>query len=485
MFFEQYPEFISEDSRKVRTWSPVTAETLNNRHEVLAPKWLVEGNSVLDLGSCLGASGHWCLSQGARDYTGVELQPEMATKSKELLGKYWSQNKFHIMNSDIRAFLDAEIKKGYKYDVVLMLGVIYSFINTYEILEKISKICNYAIVIDGAYPSFMTTLDVPIMHITHRQQMNSDVEGMAYNGTSCVPSPAALRHMFDTLGFEDREGLIYPKIVTDATSTHDTYNLPAIRKGLRGCPTPSRYMIRFYNTNKFSAKELARIVEQKDKSNLTPMADKPIQEQPWKFDGNVADRFQREAEIHIPDYDRVIKMCIDVVVATFKDKTPKILDVGSALGNTLEQFSLRGYKNVWGVESSKEMIDRSVFTSRIIESETMPEGPWDVVLANWVLHFIQNRKEYLTDIYSEMEDGGVFILTDKMTHTAEMETLYHQMKYDNGASIEEVQKKKASLYGVLTPKSLIWYITTLHEIGFKDIQVINARYMFTTIYARK
>lgn len=484
MFFEQYPEFISEDSRKKRAWSPVTAETLSKRHEVLAPKWLVEGNSVLDLGSCLGASGHWCLSQGARDYTGVELQPEMATKSNELLGKYWSQNKYQIVNKDIRTFLDEEIEKGYKYDVVLMLGVIYAFINTYEILEKISKICDYVVVIDGAYPQYMITPDAPIIHITHRQHINSDEEGKAYMGTSCVPSPNAVRFMFETLGFEDREGIIYPKPVSDLTM-HDTYVLPSRRYGIKSYPTPSRYMIRFYNTKKFSAKELAKIVEEKDKSRLVPMANKPEQPKPWVFDGSVADRFQREAEIHIPDYERVIKMCVEIVENTFEDKDIKIIDVGSALGNTLEMFYTKGYTNVYGVESSEAMIAKSAYKSKITHSDKLPDGPWDVVLANWTLHFIHDRKEYLERTFNEMSENGLLVLTDKMNSTVEIDALYQKSKLDNGATPEEVEQKKQAIMGVLVTKPLIWYITTLHEIGFREIQVVNSKYMFNTIYARK
>ena len=59
------------------------------------------------------------------------------------------------------------------------------------------------------------------------------------------------------------------------------------------------------------------------------------------------------------------------------------------------------------------------------------------------------------------------------------------MKLDNGATREEVERKKASLAGVLTVKPVTWYIDTLKNIGFVDIQVINSRFMFNTLYARK
>ena len=80
-FFTQFPEFVAQDSRKDRGFSPVTIETLDNRHLVTTPKWLVEDMTVLDLGSCLGATGHWSLSQECKHYTGVEVQPELASTS--------------------------------------------------------------------------------------------------------------------------------------------------------------------------------------------------------------------------------------------------------------------------------------------------------------------------------------------------------------------------------------------------------------------
>jgi tRNA (cmo5U34)-methyltransferase len=290
--------------------------------------------------------------------------------------------------------------------------------------------------------------------------------------------------MFDTLGFEDREGIIYPKPVSDLTM-HDTYVLPSRRFGVKSYPTPSRYMLRLYNMRKFSSKELSSVVVTQDESRLVPMAIKPYQPTPWKFDGDVAERFQREAEIHIPDYDRVLKMSVELVDKVFDNKDVRVLDVGSALGNTLEVFYIKGYTNVYGVESSEAMIAKSLYKHRVMHSDQIPDGPWDVVLANWTLHFIHERREHIQQIYNNMSDNGLVILTDKMNSSVEVDALYQQSKLDNGATPEEVDRKKQSLLGVLVTKPLTWYLNTLHEVGFREIQIINNKYMFTTIYARK
>lgn len=51
-FFSQYPEFVENDTRKDRGYSRVTIESLDKRHKAMAPDWLVDGMTVLDLGSC-------------------------------------------------------------------------------------------------------------------------------------------------------------------------------------------------------------------------------------------------------------------------------------------------------------------------------------------------------------------------------------------------------------------------------------------------
>lgn len=483
-FFEKYPEFVESDSRKVRGWNPVTVDTLNKRHEVCAPKWLVEDHSVLDLGSCLGATGHWVLSNGARDYTGVEVQEQMATTSQKLLSKHWSPNQFTIVNKDIRSFLKQEIEYGHKYDVIFAMGVTYAFLNTYELLEDITKLCKYAVVFDNIYPNCMISPDVSIIDFHREQHINSSTAGVAYHGAGARVSPNALRVMMESFGFQDKEGLLYPKKLED-DNVHNAW-LSIVRRPSQSYPLPSRYIMRLYNMEHITVRQVADNVINSNQKSTAKMIDNPTIEKQWEFNEDVANTFYREAEVHIPDYHRVISLCADVTKQVYgKNKEIKIIDVGSAIGTTVEFMKHKGYPNSYGVECSASMISKSVYKENIIHSDQFPEGDWNVVMANWTLHFIHERKEYLQSIYNNMSGNGILLLTDKMDHTVEIEELYHKMKLDNGATREEVERKKASLVGVLTTKPLTWYIETLRNIGFVNIQVINSKYMFNTIYARK
>lgn len=50
----------------------------------------------------------------------------------------------------------------------------------------------------------------------------------------------------------------------------------------------------------------------------------------WKFDGSVAETFYEHAKKHIPDYEKVIELCVDVARRRLPSDA-KILDVGSAV----------------------------------------------------------------------------------------------------------------------------------------------------------
>lgn len=486
-FFINYPDFVDLDSRKDRGFSQVTLESLDKRHAAMTPGWLVDGNTVLDLGSCLGATGHWCLSNGASHYTGVEVQPELVNTSRTLLSKYWDQTKFTVLEQDVREFLDSKIASGQKYDVVILIGVIYAFLDTYGILDKLSKISDYTIVIDSIYPWPMMSPDVAMIDVIRKQHINSSDSNTAFAGAGARPSPAALKIMFESLGFKDKEGVIYPEQLSDKT-VHDSYSTLVERLGPHTYKLPSRYLMRYFKSDRPSIRQVGDLVKNNVAGAKEKMKESPrvLVANSWTFDSTVAGRFQQEAETHIPDYSRVIDMCLDYTDQVFKStKDIKVIDVGSALGNTMDKYIKAGYANIYGVDNSEAMNARSLHPARVTISNELTEGPWNCILANWTLHFIVERRAYLQRMYDQLESGGFIIVSDKMDHSMETETLYYDFKRKNGVTEEVIQQKKKALIGVLTTKPLQWYLDTMNEIGFLDIQVINSKYMFSTIYARK
>lgn len=499
-FFDDYPEFIELDSRVNRKHhGPVTAESMSKRHEAMMPETLVTGKTVLDLGCWMGASGHWALAHGASHYTGVEIQPSLVETGQRLLSKYWTANQFTLEQKDIEVYLDECILNGKTFDIVVLIGVVQCYLNFYEFLTKVTKVTTDIVIIDNAYSRIRFATSGNFVEIDSRQHCTSGDQ--YYTGAGIAISPGALNIVMDTLGFVSPEGLIVPtriddRDINDAYSDHYplidysvNYNyefkkfLPNRLKGW--VPSaPIRYLIRYQRY----VKSVDTLSETVKNNTLRP---EPIDEslinykQQWEFDEKVAVCFQDEAERHIPDYHRVVELTCELIDVSFDSKDIDIIDVGSALGYTVNYLKNYGYTNVRGVEKSEDMIRHSLHNKLIYHSDQFPASDYDVVIANWTLHFIEDKESYLREIYRNLRPGGMLILTDKMTYTDTSEKLYHNFKRKRGVSEEIIEQKKQALEGVLTCKPLHWYMSTLTSLGFNEVELVNSSYMFNTVYAKK
>lgn len=207
----------------------------------------------------------------------------------------------------------------------------------------------------------------------------------------------------------------------------------------------------------------------------------------WAFDEGVAADFVAHARRHIPHYESVIDACVGIALAAFPQRDAKIIDVGSATGYTMQKLRDAGFANVYGVDSSRAMLDRSIVKENLILSECFPAdaGPFDMIIANWTLHFIGEREAYLRDIFTALKPGGIFVLSEKMESTRFVHDRYHDFKRAQGVSDAEIAAKEASIEGVLTTKPLDWYLGALARIGFSDIDVIDAAWCFRTILCKR
>lgn len=208
----------------------------------------------------------------------------------------------------------------------------------------------------------------------------------------------------------------------------------------------------------------------------------------WTFDAKVAAEFDLIAQKQIPNYDLVIGRCIEVASVQFKtNSSAKIIDIGSAKGRTLTRLYEAGFHNIYGVESSPHMKAASAFSERIILSEHFPleHAPFDMALANWTLHFIQAREDYIRDIFKGLQPSGLFIFSDRMLGSDISYQHYLDFKRKSGVSEADIKAKEAALKGVLEPRPLAWYQNTLQQTGFKDIEVIDAAWCFNTVMCRK
>lgn len=478
--FLENSEFINQDNRSERLESVVTATSLFNRCEAFLPD--VSGKKILDLGCCIGAMGHWCLTNGATHYTGIEVQEKYAVTAQKLLGEHHNPDKFIIKQTDILSFLENNKEN---YDIIIVIGVIYAFVNIFDVIKKITSICNDEIIID----SLNTLFDYnyrPVIEILEKQKINNSLDiQKALSGVGVRPTEEALKIIFSLYEFPQHEKII-PKAIENFE--HDAYNdlVLSPNKPIK----PTRFAYRFIKTKKdVKLYELNDILVNGLADQTQPLITPTfIKAGSWEFNEEVAKRFYQEALNNIPDYVKTITLLIDTVKQKFKNSEDLlILDVGSAIGYTIDRLLKAGFKNVYGSESSQDMITNSNHLERIYFTSHIPfDKRWDVIIINWTLHFINSKLEFLKEIYNSLPRGGMLFLTDKMTcENIELNKAYYDFKIDRGMTIEDIENKKKAIEGILTTKPLSWYIITLSEIGFKDINIENSRFMFNTITARK
>jgi tRNA (cmo5U34)-methyltransferase len=478
-FFDEYHEFIDQDPRKIRDVTTVSSESLHKRCSVLLPQWLVEGKTILDLGHCMGAFGHWALSHGAKHYTGVDIQKDFCYKSGLLLSKHWEADKFKIVCSDLIQHLNTCQEK---YDIIIACGSIHGCSDPFEILKAITNKSNQYVVIETLD---IHEVDYPTI-LFKPYRMNSKYSKYHYTGWSPIIGFNALRTVMNEYGYSIHGDRIYPERIVDG---HDSYNdiiQHADRSKLDSLP--NRFMVRYVKDSTIKKSLHSKIITNNVNTSTASNAKHNyiiVKPEMWKFDDAIAKRFQEEATNNIPDYERVIDICLSIAKIKV-DSESTIVDVGSALGHTMNKFVTNGFNNVIGIESSQAMIDNSQYKDKVIISDVYPsELKSDFVMANWTLHFVVERKKYIQDVYDSLSDGGVFIISDKTSQTEEIKELYYDFKRQNGVSDEYIYEKEKKLQGYMHPYPADWYIETLKDIGFKNIQIINAKLGFVTFYCEK
>jgi hypothetical protein len=228
-------DFIESDNRRERVVNPVSAAQMNNKHEALFPEEMVRGKSVLDLGCCIGATGHWCLSLGAASYTGVELQAEYATTARTLLEKH-HPGKAIVFAAPIETWLATNQQA---YDVVAALGVIYVFTDYYSVLANITRAAKETVAIEALYHDVRRLgEEFSGVMFVDRQSINLADENASLFGKGTRISPNGLRWLMRDFGFET-PGLIKPRPLESGV---DVYN-EDLKKARR-----ARYLMRFTRT---------------------------------------------------------------------------------------------------------------------------------------------------------------------------------------------------------------------------------------------
>lgn len=241
--FDLQSEFIDLDVRKNRPTKakddkgyniysyPLTVEFMNRRHSVMLPPEVIQGKTILDVGSCMGATGAWCLYHGAKHYTGVEVQPTYIKLSNQLLSKYYKSEQFEIVNQPAE-----HMRFNKRFDIVVASGILYGVFDPFSLVKSITSLARERVIIESRHPYLgyrtlwqkMTGddffrdrgLTASIIQVTENNKMSSADSDYMYVVSSTVVSVRALTFIFNHNGW-DADLSLYHKAEKEIPEIYD------------------------------------------------------------------------------------------------------------------------------------------------------------------------------------------------------------------------------------------------------------------------
>lgn len=225
----------------------------------------------------------------------------------------------------------------------------------------------------------------------------------------------------------------------------------------------------------------------------------------FTFDENVANVFSDMIHRSLPGYDLVISM-INVLTGFYAEHNRNYYDLGCSLGTatiSMGKALINQNCRIIAIDNSKAMIkqcQRNIEKSSInvpvelicSDLQNIQIENAKIVLMNFTLQFIEQNKraEILKNIYNGLIDGGILILSEKVTFTQKSdydfnESLFVEFKKTNGYSELEISQKRTALEKVLIPDTIEQHQDRLKHCGYSDSKIWYRCLNFASIIAFK
>ncbi|MFV7791065.1 carboxy-S-adenosyl-L-methionine synthase CmoA [Aliarcobacter lanthieri] len=209
----------------------------------------------------------------------------------------------------------------------------------------------------------------------------------------------------------------------------------------------------------------------------------------FEFDEEVASVFDDMLDRSVPFYKQMQKLSISFA-NNFLEENSKVYDLGCSTASTLIELSKSSQYNLnlVGIDNSKAMLERASKKSKAfgVEIEFLNADIFDVdlkdakvILSNYTLQFIRplNREKLVKKIYDSLEDGGVFIFSEKLVSqnnflNKQFIDEYYSFKKTQGYSEFEISQKREALENVLIPYTEDENKKMIKDAGFKHCETV-------------
>jgi tRNA (cmo5U34)-methyltransferase len=228
---------------------------------------------------------------------------------------------------------------------------------------------------------------------------------------------------------------------------------------------------------------------------------KPIVKQ-FEFDEEVASVFDDMLDRSVPYYKQSLELTISFALR-YLNENDKVFDLGCSTASTLISLAQKSHKKLQliGIDNSEAMLQQAknktnaygldidficddIFNVSIDKSK--------VIISNYTLQFIRplQREKLIKKIYNSLEDGGIFIFSEKVILDDKVLNKYcideyYNFKKNQGYSEFEIAQKREALENVLIPYSEDENKKMIKDVGFKSCDTIFKWINFATFIAIK
>ena len=229
--------------------------------------------------------------------------------------------------------------------------------------------------------------------------------------------------------------------------------------------------------------------------------DKPITKQ-FEFDEDVASVFDDMIDRSVPFYGQMLELTTSFALKYINDGST-IYDLGCSTASTLIDIANNSNKSLdlIGIDTSDAMLIRAkqktkayghniTFINDDIFSINFKKS--NVIISNYTLQFIRplQREKLIKKIFDSLEDGSVFIFSEKVVTDDKILNKqfideYYNFKKTQGYSEFEIAQKREALENVLIPYTYEENKKMIIDAGFKHFDCIFKWVNFATFIAIK
>jgi tRNA (cmo5U34)-methyltransferase len=183
----------------------------------------------------------------------------------------------------------------------------------------------------------------------------------------------------------------------------------------------------------------------------------------FKFSGEmIGNNFNSHVREQLPFYE-MLTNAVTMIVRNYLPENGLVYDIGASTGNittNIKDFAISRNAKVESIERSEEMSKtwNGYGVIHTANAKDFDYQKFDVCICFLVLMFlsIEERKELLIKLKSQLKQGGIIIIVDKLLvdggyFGTVMRRLTLDWKLKNGATPEQIITKELSLSGVQRP----------------------------------